>query len=156
MQDTRKPVEAWWSETTGQLVKEKQRAYDIWLQRKDQESYDGYKQKRRELKAANKESRETWWAERCQEIERYIGGARCTEAWRLIKELKTQKRENGLNLVQPEAFVTHYRDLLTESRQDYLATNLDLGGYPTSSIDLDGVMSATKTLRSGRFGRSNL
>ena len=40
----------WWSEEVSAVVKEKRQAYEVWLQNKDEVSYERYREKRNQVK----------------------------------------------------------------------------------------------------------
>ena len=47
----------WWSEEVSAVVKEKRQAYEVWLQREDEASYEIYKEKRNHVKRVVREAK---------------------------------------------------------------------------------------------------
>lgn len=76
---------------------------------------------RKKHKAANRivkiEGKRNMWDRKCKEIDSYIGG---TEAWRFIKNLKSQgTNKAGIQLIPTENWIEHYKKLLMEGREEY-------------------------------------
>jgi len=60
------------------------------------------------------------WDRKCQEINTYIGGRKCTEAWKLIKRFRTSGKESvNLQMIPTDRWVQYYQDLLTENGLEY-------------------------------------
>jgi hypothetical protein len=54
------------------------------------------------------------WERKCQEINTHIGGRKCTEAWKFIKNVRTsEKRSVHLQMIPIDRWVQYYEDLLT-------------------------------------------
>ena len=48
------------------------------------------------------------WDRKCQEINTYIGGRKCTEAWSFIKSVRTSGKENvQLQMVPTDRWVQY-------------------------------------------------
>jgi len=63
------------------------------------------------------------WDRKCQEINMYIGGKKCIEAWKIIKKVKTAEKESvHLQLIPIDRWVQYYPNLLTENRPEYEGT----------------------------------
>jgi len=60
------------------------------------------------------------WDRKCQEINTYRGGRKCTEAWKFIKRVRAQeKKVCDLQMIPIDTWVQYYQDLLTENRLEY-------------------------------------
>ena len=59
---------------------------------------------------------------KCQEINtyRYIGGGKCAEAWKFIKNIRTSEKESvHLQMIPIDRWVQYYQDLHTENRPEF-------------------------------------
>ena len=59
------------------------------------------------------------WDRKCQEINTYIGGRKCTEAWKFVKRVRSGKESVHLQMIPTDRWVQYYHDLLTENRLEY-------------------------------------
>ena len=63
------------------------------------------------------------WDRKWQEINTYIAGRKCSEAWKFIKKFRTSETENvHLQMTPIDRWVQYYQDLLTENRPEYEGT----------------------------------
>ena len=63
------------------------------------------------------------WDRKCQEINKYVGGKKCTETWKFIKIVRTSEKESvHLQMIPIDRWVQYYLDLLTENRPEYEKT----------------------------------
>jgi len=59
------------------------------------------------------------WDRKCQKINTYIGGRKCTEAWKFIKNVRTSEKESvNLQMMPIDIRVQYYQNLLTENRPE--------------------------------------
>ena len=73
------------------------------------------------------------WDRKCQEINTYIGGRKCGEAWKFIKKVRTSEKESvHLPMIQIDKWVQYYQNFLTENRPEYDGTT------STTPIQMDG------------------
>jgi len=74
------------------------------------------RQRRRIIRAEKNEM----WDRKCQETDIYIGGRKCTEAWKFVKRVRTLGKESvHLQMIPTDRWVQYYQDLLTENRLEY-------------------------------------
>jgi len=63
------------------------------------------------------------WDRKCQEINMYVGGRKCSEASKFIKKVRTSEKESvHLQMIPIDKWVQYYQKLLTESQPDYKGT----------------------------------
>uniref|UniRef100_A0A6P7G741 Uncharacterized protein LOC114336621 n=1 Tax=Diabrotica virgifera virgifera TaxID=50390 RepID=A0A6P7G741_DIAVI len=64
------------------------------------------------------------WEQRCREVECHLGGSRSSEAWRFIRNLRNENRNNtNLQMIDLKKWKTHYKEELQENRQEYINTS---------------------------------
>ena len=60
------------------------------------------------------------WDQKCGEIDTYIGGRRCTEVWKFLRNVKTAHKDTSpVELIPIGGWKTYYKKLLTEDRISY-------------------------------------
>ena len=70
------------------------------INRKIYEQYYGV------LKRTITERKNETWEKKCEEVDRYMGGTRVAEAWKTIKNVRKDTRENAkLNLIKLQEWV---------------------------------------------------
>lgn len=117
------------SEEAEDLIKEKKKAYMKWLSEKTQESRKTYVELRREVKAKVREEKNEHWDRLCRDIDNTIGYSKATAAWKIIKKIRSNTRNKGImQIIPPEQWVSHYTDLLQETRPQYLRNETILTG----------------------------
>ena len=84
----------WWSIEVEQLVKKKKKAYETWIHTNTAEDRKIYAQCNRVLKRTITEKKNKTWEKKCEEVDRYMGGTRVAEAWKTIKNVRKDTREN--------------------------------------------------------------
>jgi len=63
------------------------------------------------------------WDRKCQEINMYIEGRKCTKAWKFIKKFRTSEKESvHLQMIPIDRWVQYYEDVLTENQPEYEGT----------------------------------
>ncbi|KAL3277430.1 hypothetical protein HHI36_012778 [Cryptolaemus montrouzieri] len=56
---------------------------------------------------------------KCAEIDKAIGGARSTEAWRVVKQLKTENNDRINKGITVDSWRAQYESLLVEDRVEF-------------------------------------
>lgn len=94
------------------------------------------------------------WNRKCQEINAYIGGKRCSEVWSFIGSLKNAGKDKAfIQTIKPKQWKEHYKDLLTETRMEYLEENpIELIRIQSEEvrIQVETVKKAAISLKSGK------
>jgi hypothetical protein len=65
------------------------------------------------------------WDRKCQEINtyEYIGGRKCTEVCKFIKNVRTSEKESvHLQMIPIDRWVQYYKNPQTENRPEYKGT----------------------------------
>ena len=77
----------WWTEEIESLVaKKKKKLYQKWLNTKRYDDKHAYLEIKRQTRGIIRAEKNVMWDRKCQEINTYIGGRKCTEAWKFIKK----------------------------------------------------------------------
>ncbi len=112
----------WWCEEVSVAVSEKRHAYEVWLQRKDEEAYERYKEKRTQVKRVvcnAKTSADDRWGRKLtskfQENKKMF--------WKEVKRLRkgiygkeeSVKAEDGTILIEKEAVRKRWAKYFEES-----------------------------------------
>lgn len=82
----------WNTELENQKNK-KQQAYIKWLNTKDINNHMLYRQEQVTFKNIKDRNRNKTWGKKCKDINNHIGGTKLSEAWKLIKLRKEQRKE---------------------------------------------------------------
>lgn len=111
----------WWTDDIEKIINEKKMAYMTWLRTKDPEDRKTYVRLNRETKRIVSEKKNELWERKCEEIDRCLGGSRVAQAWKVIKNVRKERKEKGnINLIQNRKWEEHYRTLLIENRSEFL------------------------------------
>ena len=110
----------WWTEEIKGLVAKKKKVYQKWLSTKRYEDKHAYLEIKRQTRRIIRAEKNEMWDRKCQEINTYIGGRKCTEAWKFIKRVRTSGKESvHLQMIPTDRWVQYYQDLLTENGLEY-------------------------------------
>lgn len=97
------------------------------------------------------------WESRCRLVEENIGGRKATEAWRILKTLRTEKKETApINLISHTQWKDYYQKLLTEDRAQFLLEDDDENNISNITIKDDDditvneIKIALRTMKNGR------
>lgn len=91
------------------------------------------------------------WESKCEELNKYIGSTRSREAWKTIKNLRTNRKETSrIDLIEERSWIEHYSQLLTETRPQF--TNISTTTYEVEydeddEITVQEVENAIRTLK---------
>ena len=144
----------WWTEEIEYLIEKKKELQHKLLNTKtyeDKKSHIEIKRQTRRIIIAEKNE---MWDRKCQEINTYIGGRKCTEAWKFIKKFRTSEKESvHLQMIQIDKLVQYYQNLLTENRPEYVGTKHDtyiqMNGE-REELSEERVRKAVRELKSGK------
>ena len=109
-----------WSEGIEAAVRRKKSSYLTALSTKKSEDWENYKNDRRTVKRLVTHERNRVWDQKCAEIDTYIGGRRCTEVWKFLRNVKTAPKDRSpVEIIPIGEWNTCYKKLLTEDRISY-------------------------------------
>ena len=144
----------WWTEEIEDFVGKKKELYQKWLHTKryeDKQAYLEIKRKTRRIIIAEKNE---MWDRKCQEINTYIGGRKCSEARKFIKKVRTSEKESvHLQMIPTDKWVQYYQNLLRENLLEYEGTKniapiqVDGGRVEVSK---ERVREAVRELKNGK------
>jgi len=99
----------WWTEEIEGLVEEKKKKlYQKRLNTKRHEDKHAHLEIKRQTRRITRAEKNEMWDRKCQEINTYIGGRKCTEAWSFIKSVRTSGKENvQLQMVPTDRWVQY-------------------------------------------------
>ena len=84
----------WWTEQIEGLIEKKKKLYQKWLNTKRYEDKREYLEIKRQTRRIIVAETNEMWDRKCQEINMYIVGRKCTELWKFIKQVRTSKKES--------------------------------------------------------------
>lgn len=142
----------WWDKDIERLVQRKKEAYIRWISSKKEEDRQIYRACRKDTKKSVLEKKEKSWDKKCREIETYIGGRRCTEAWKFLRDFRREVNDSWQG-ISAKKWEQYYKTLLTETRNEFQANNINVDqlGQPIL-LELETVKIATKKLKNHRAG----
>jgi hypothetical protein len=109
-----------WSEEIEAAVGRKKSSYLTTLSTKKPEDWEKYKNDRRTVKRLVTHERNRVWDQKCAENDTYIGGRRCTEVWKFLRNVKTAHRDRyPVEVIPIGEWNTYYKKLLAEDRISY-------------------------------------
>ncbi|XP_072392124.1 uncharacterized protein [Diabrotica undecimpunctata] len=149
LKSQRHSKELWWTEDIQNLIIEKKKAYARWLSTKHQVDRDKYLNLRRTTRRVVIAAKKEMWDRKCQDINTYIGGRKCSETWKLLYKIKNTERNTQF---PTEKWKEHYENLLTESRAEYTTqspTEVFVEGEEIV-VGVDMVKKAVTELKNGR------
>jgi len=95
----------WWTEEIeGLVAKKKKKLYQKWLSTKRYEDKHAYREIKRQRRRIIKAEKNEMWDSKCQEINTYIGGRKCTGAWKFIERVRIPGKES-VHLLYPKEMV---------------------------------------------------
>lgn len=110
-----------------------------------------YKLKNRQLRSAITEEKNISWENKCIEIENTVGGAQSSEAWRVIKKLKTPNTELFNKWISLDNWHTHYKTLFVEGRPEFTSQETPtIANANRLTIEIAEVKKALSTMKNGR------
>jgi hypothetical protein len=74
----------WWTEEIKGLIEKRKKLYQKWVNTKRYEDKQAYLEIKRQTRRIIIAEENEMWDRKCQEINTYIGGRMCTEAWKFI------------------------------------------------------------------------
>ncbi|XP_045477944.1 uncharacterized protein LOC123683087 [Harmonia axyridis] len=130
---SRKSKALWWNNEIEELVNQKNKAYLKWLTTKEQRDRESYLEAKSKTRRKVNNAKRSMWDRKCKEIGSLLGGRKTAESWRFINALKSpSKNSANIDTIPMNNWVTHYKQLLTETRQGFLAPSI------SSHIDIEG------------------
>ena len=110
----------WISDKLKQLIDDKKKAYNLWLNTRDTEDRKQYVRCNREVKKEVKAAKNEYWEKKCEELDTYLGSTRSRESWRMLKALRSNEiNRTSLQLIPSRQWHNHYKSLLHETRQEF-------------------------------------
>ena len=144
--------DSWWTEELNDLVTDKKRLYNIWLMTKDDYDRRLYQQKRREVKVTIRQAKNEEWEKTCDKIEQHMGGTKTKEAWRVIKNLRREKKGTAVDMIGINEWKKYFANILKEDRQEYMQPR-ELEVVPedqVNEITAKEVQEAVREMKSGK------
>ena len=144
----------YWNEEIGQLLKGKREKYLKWISSKDPQDRIRLRSMQGKISKMITEEKHKSWEKACSTVERYLGGKRSTEAWRILKNLR--KNENGGQCYNPiyiGKWETYFKGLLKENsgrnlREQESEVGLNEIGIDEINLDTEIVKMIIKFLKS--------
>ena len=84
-----------WSEEIEPAIRRKKNSYLTALNTKKPEDWENYKNDRRNIKRLATHESNRVWDQKCAETDTYIGGRRCTEVWKFLRNVKTMHKDRS-------------------------------------------------------------
>jgi hypothetical protein len=112
-------------------------------------------QTKRNVKHLVTHERNRVWDQKCAEIDTYIGGRRCTEVWKFLRNVKTAYNDRSpVEIIPIGEWNTYYKILLTEDRISY-TTNETITRETTIegnliTVTTEEVETAVKKIKTGK------
>ncbi|XP_030762950.1 craniofacial development protein 2-like [Sitophilus oryzae] len=78
----------WWNDEMESYVEEKKQKYLKWLSTKTERDLEEYKISKRQLRTHINRAKNKAWDIKCEQINNYIGGRKCSEIWKCISNIK--------------------------------------------------------------------
>ncbi len=145
----------WWSKEMKDVVDTKKKAYQIWLKTKDSEDRKIYTYWNRQVKNMVTKRKNEIWEKRLEEMDRYMGGTRVSEAWKFIKNLRKGNKDTGrLDIIKMKEWKEYYETLLTENRPHFEMNYDEKTIDQTDEIKPITVDEIKETLREMKNGKA--
>lgn len=126
----------WWTKETEALVMEKKNAYHCWLHSQKEVDRKTYMRLNREVKKQVDKNKNELWEKKCEEVGRFMGGTRVSEAWKMIKTLRKDERQNTkISLIEMEEWKEYYEKLLVEKRRNFMMKNRNIDMNSEETVD---------------------
>ncbi|XP_030750903.1 uncharacterized protein LOC115878509 [Sitophilus oryzae] len=100
-------------------------------------------------------SKNKMWETKCERVEIYMGGTRVSEAWKTIRNLGRDEKQNSkLELISIEKWEDHYKQLLTENRIEFKLEVPDLKNAKDIDVNEISVNEIKKALKNSKNGKA--
>lgn len=135
-----------------QLIEEKKKLYLKWIKDKDMDSRRKYVELRRKVKMKVREEKNQYWENLCSDINNNLPYNRSSEAWKIIKSIRSPKKERGfIQVIKPAQWIEHYTELLQEHRAEYIQEwQIEKAVNMTAEITEDDVERATRIAKNNK------
>ncbi|XP_030766244.1 uncharacterized protein LOC115890192 [Sitophilus oryzae] len=144
-----------WSENLIKLIEEKKRSYQKWLSTHSDHDREEYARLNRIVKREVSKSKNKIWETKCERVERYMGGTRVSEAWKTIRNLRRDEKQNSkLELISMEKWEDHYKQLLTKNRTEFKLEVPDLKNAKDIDVNEISVNEIKKALKNSKNGKA--
>lgn len=145
--------EPWWTEELENLVDEKKQLYLKWLASKDPEDRKNYARLKYEVKKQVKQAKNSLWEDKCDEIDRSLGGSKAKQAWKILRTLKKNNKES--RIIDPigiDKWKQYYQELLTEKRNQFMDIDYEVQITNTREPDISEteVLEALGCMKNGK------
>jgi hypothetical protein len=105
------------------------------------------------VKKAATKSKSRAWENKCEEVDRCMGGIKVKEAWRVVKSLRKNTTERShISPINMTTWRNYFQNLLTEERAEYADIPLKDGIPPTQgsfSFSEDEVQRHIQNMKTG-------
>ena len=125
-----------------------------WISSKDPQDRIEFRRMQGKIRNMITEEKNKSWEKICSTVERYLGGNRSREAWRILKNLRKIENEGQcFNTIFIGKLETNFKGLLTENRECYLREQeIELGlndvGMGKMNLDIEILKTTIKFLKS--------
>ena len=145
----------WWSTNIKTAIDLKKWAYNKWLHTKDEEDRKMYARMNREVKREVIKSKNSVWEQKCEKLDRYMGGTRVSEAWRTIRNLRKDTQENSnISPIDIQTWEKYFKNLLTEERKEFAVIDLPINVNTNDTIKRISIEEIRNTLKHTKNGKA--
>ena len=122
---------------------------------KKPEDCENYKKDRRNVKRLIAHESNGVWDQKCAENDTYIGGRRCSEVWKFLRNVKTMHKDRStVEIISIGEWNTYYKKLLTEDRTSFpvnqTSTRKTIMEGKSTIVTTEEVQTAVKRLKTGK------
>lgn len=143
----------WWDKEIKQEIEDKRRKYQQYLSSKNVEHKRLYKEAQANVRRRISQKKNETWERNCTNINTYLGGRRSTESWRILKNIRAERKREIISPITPERWQQYFKQLLTEQRQEFVEngqpSNIRTIGSPIR-ITLEELRKHCISLKNGK------
>lgn len=145
----------WWTKELEVIVRQKKVLYETWLRTHDAEDRKAYARANRDAKNEVIKEKNKMWENKCDEIDRKMGGTKISEAWNTIKNLKRDTKNTcNIALISMKEWEEYYRSLLTEDRDTFKWKDKNENWNATVQVKVITTQEIRKALNTMKNGKA--
>lgn len=143
----------WWDNDIESEIEEKRKRYQAYLSSKSMENKILYREAQKKVRKKISQKKNESWERNCSRINSYLGGTRSTESWRILKNIRSERRKEIISPITSKEWEHYFKQLLTEDRMafktDEVPNNIKFMGSPIR-LTIEEIRKQCISLKNGK------
>jgi len=143
----------WWDDEIEKDIEDKRKKHQQYLSSRKTEHKLAYKEAQTRVREKIVVKKNESWEKQCKRIDTYLGGKRNTESWRILKNMRKNRKKDIITTISTQQWESYFKELLTEERPQFkeepYTQNLRTMGSPVR-ITIEEVKKQSSFLKNNR------